>query len=262
MPNMLLAEKFLQLKQIMDELRSQCPWDKKQTIETLRPMTIEETYELAGAIDENNWMEIKEELGDILLHLLFYTKIASEQEKFTLEDVIDGITEKMIKRHPHIYGDVKVENEEDVKRNWQKIKIQQEGKKSVLSGVPKAMPSIAKATRIQEKVKQVGFEWKRKEDVWEKVEEELEELKRAETTGDGAEVEEELGDVFFSLINYARFLKVDAETALEKCNKKFITRFQLMETMANQEDKILANLPLQEMDSFWNKAKAMLKNNG
>jgi XTP/dITP diphosphohydrolase len=262
MANELIADKFLRLKQIMDELRSQCPWDKKQTIHSLRPMTIEEIYELAAAIDEENWDEIKEELGDIWLHLLFYTKIASEQEKFSLEDVLETITEKMIKRHPHIYGDTKVANEEDVKRNWQKIKLQEEGKKSVLSGVPKGMPSIAKATRIQEKVKQVGFEWEQKEDVWKKVEEELEELKMAETSGNCHDMEEELGDVFFSLINYARFLKVDAEAALEKCNKKFITRFQLMETMAMQENKILTDLSLEEMDVLWNKAKKLLKNNG
>ncbi|AYD48114.1 nucleoside triphosphate pyrophosphohydrolase [Arachidicoccus soli] len=262
MANELIADKFLRLKQIMDELRSQCPWDKKQTIHSLRPMTIEEIYELAAAIDEENWDEIKEELGDIWLHLLFYTKIASEQEKFSLEDVLETITEKMIKRHPHIYGDTKVANEEDVKRNWQKIKLQEEGKKSVLSGVPKGMPSIAKSTRIQEKVKQVGFEWEQKEDVWKKVEEELEELKMAETSGNCHDMEEELGDVFFSLINYARFLKVDAEAALEKCNKKFITRFQLMETMAMQENKILTDLSLEEMDVLWNKAKKLLKNNG
>lgn len=262
MVNELLADKFLRLKQIMDELRSQCPWDKKQTIHSLRPMTIEEIYELAASIDAENWDEIKEELGDILLHLLFYTKIASEQEKFSLENVLDTIIEKMIKRHPHIYGDTKVENEEDVKRNWQKIKLQEEGKKSVLSGVPKTMPSIAKATRIQEKVKQVGFEWEQKGDVWKKVEEELQELKMAEASGNGNDMEEELGDVLFSLINYARFLKVDAEAALEKCNKKFITRFQLMETMAADKNKILADLSLQEMDLLWNNAKKFLKNNG
>ncbi|ANI87988.1 nucleoside triphosphate pyrophosphohydrolase [Arachidicoccus ginsenosidimutans] len=260
MNNNILSEKFLRLVQIMDELRAQCPWDKKQTIHTLRTMTIEETYELADAIDKENWQEIKEELGDLMLHLLFYSKIGSEQTHFSFVDVLETITEKMIKRHPHIYGNVVVENEADVKRNWQKIKLEKEGKKSVLSGVPAALPSIAKAARIQEKAKQVGFEWENKTQVWEKVEEELNELKQAENTGNAQETEEEFGDVFFSLINYARFLNIDADAALEKCNRKFIKRFQLMETYAGDNNQSLTEMSLDEMDELWNKAKAQTRN--
>lgn len=253
------AEKFLQLVKIMDELREQCPWDRKQTIHTLRTMTIEETYELADAIESEDWQGIKEELGDILLHLLFYSKIGSEKNEFQLQDVLQTIIDKMIKRHPHIYGDVQVRDEEDVKKNWQKIKLE-EGKKSSLSGVPKGLPSVAKAIRIQEKAKQVGFEWENKNDVWKKVEEEMSELHEAEKTGSQAGLEDEFGDVFFSLINYARFLNIDADAALEKCNKKFITRFQLMESYAGEAGQSLTGMSLEEMDRLWEQAKKAISN--
>lgn len=249
-----VADAFLRLVKIMDELREQCPWDRKQTIQTLRPMTIEETYELADAITDGDWKGIKEELGDLLLHLLFYSKIGTEQQQFTLEEVIDGICNKLIVRHPHIYGDVKVENEEDVKRNWEQIKLK-EGKSSVFSGVPGSLPAVVKAARIQEKAKQVGFEWENKEDVWKKVEEEVGELHEAVAKGSQDEIEEEFGDVLFSLVNYARFLQLDAEGALERTNKKFISRFTRMEAAAKEEGKNLADMTLEEMDNIWNKIK-------
>jgi MazG family protein len=245
---------FLRLVNIMNELREKCPWDRKQTIHTLRSMTIEETYELADGIINEDWKNIKEELGDLLLHIVFYAKIAEEQSKFTLNEVIETICKKLIKRHPHIYGDVKVENEEDVKKNWEAIKIS-EGKNSVMDGVPPSLPAIVKATRIQEKAKQVGFEWHNKEDVWKKVKEEMNELHEAVADKDEKKVEEEFGDVLFSLVNYARFLKVDAETALEKINKKFVHRFKKMEASAIAEGKNLNNMTLEEMDSIWNKIK-------
>ena len=248
------ADSFLRLVKIMDELREKCPWDKKQTIHTLRSMTLEEIYELADAITDNDWKGIREELGDLLLHILFYSKIGAEEEKFTLEEVINGISEKLVIRHPHIYGDVKVSDEEDVKRNWERIKIK-EGKKSVLSGVPPSLPAVVKATRIQEKAKQVGFEWENKDDVWKKVEEEMQELQEAITEKDKENIEEEFGDVLFSLINYARFLQVDAEGVLEKTNKKFIRRFQQMESIATASGKSLTEMNLEEMDAIWNKVK-------
>jgi len=252
------VDRFLKLVTIMDELREKCPWDKKQTIHSLRPMTIEELYELTDAITSNDWQGIKEELGDVLLHILFYSKIGSEEKQFELKDVIEGISQKLIIRHPHIYGDVKVKNEEDVKKNWEKIKLK-EGKKSVLSGVPASLPAMIKATRIQEKAKQVGFEWDNAADVWKKVEEEMGELQEAIELKNQAHVEEEFGDVLFSLINYARFLNVDAEGVLEKTNKKFITRFQQMETIANDSGKLLTDLTLGEMDAIWNQVKKMNK---
>lgn len=238
----------------MDELREKCPWDKKQTIETLRPLTIEETYELTDAITDNDWKGIKEELGDILLHIIFYAKIATEQQKFTLEEVMEGISDKLVRRHPHIYGDVQVNNDEDVKKNWEQIKMQ-EGKKSVLSGVPKSLPAVVKAARIQEKAKQVGFEWENKEEVWKKVEEEIHELHEAVAENDTEQIEEEFGDVMFSLINYARFLQIDAEGVLEKTNKKFISRFTAMEEEAAKQQKSLSQLSLAEMDELWNEIK-------
>lgn len=259
-----LSESFLKLVSIMDDLRDKCPWDKKQTIQTLRHMTIEETYELTDAITEEDWNGIKEELGDLLLHIVFYSKIGMEQNKFSLEEVINGISGKLIARHPHIYGDVKVNDEEDVKRNWEKLKLK-EGKKSILSGVPKSLPSTVKAMRLQEKAKQVGFEWENKEQVWEKVEEEMVELKaaignwqsanEAEIEDQHKKVEEEFGDVIFSLVNYARFLRVDAENALEVTNKKFIRRFNQMEEEATNGGKKLAEMTLEEMDSIWNNIK-------
>ena len=239
---------------IMDDLREKCPWDKKQTVATLRQLTIEEAYELADAISENDFKSIKEELGDLLLHIVFYAKIGTEQNEFTLDEVINGICEKLIHRHPHIYGDVKVNDEDDVKRNWEKLKLK-EGKTSVLSGVPKALPSMVKAMRLQEKAKQVGFEWDTKEQVWEKVEEENKELLEAVQSGDVNKMEDELGDVFFSLVNFARFLQVDAENALERTNKKFISRFTKMETEALKEGKQLHDMNLEEMDAIWNRIK-------
>jgi len=266
-----LSDSFLRLVSIMDELREKCPWDKKQTVQTLRHMTIEETYELADAITDEDWKGIREELGDLLLHIVFYSKISTEQNKFTLEEVINGISEKLIARHPHIYGDpanagqvVKVNDEEDVKKNWEKIKMK-EGKLSILSGVPKALPSTVKAMRLQEKAKQVGFEWENKEQVWEKVEEEIGELRSAigswqsaneeDLTIQHKKVEEEFGDVIFSLINYARFLRIDAENALEVTNKKFIRRFTQMEEEVSRSGKNLVDLNLPEMDAIWNSIK-------
>lgn len=245
---------FSRLVTIMDDLREKCPWDKKQTIQSLRQMTIEETYELADAITENDWKGIREELGDLLLHIVFYAKIGKEQNQFELHEVINGICEKLITRHPHIYGDVQVDNDEDVKRNWEKLKLK-EGKQSVISGVPQSLPATVKAMRLQEKAKQVGFEWDNKEQVWEKVEEEIGELKIAVASGDHGKSEEEMGDVIFSLINYARFLQVDAENALERTNKKFIHRFTTMEKQALQTGKSLNEMTLQEMDAIWNTIK-------
>lgn len=248
------ATAFLRLVTIMDELREQCPWDKEQTIETLRPLTIEETYELADAISDGNWTGIKEELGDLFLHLLFYARIGHEQQQFSLEEVLHGVCEKLIYRHPHIYGDTKVKDGEEVKRNWEKLKMR-EGKKSVLSGVPVSLPSMVKATRIQDKARQVGFEWENREDVWKKVEEEQQELLEAVTSQNKAHTEEEFGDLLFSLINYARFLEVDPEGALEKTNKKFIRRFQWMEEHAALSGKKLQEMTLGEMDQLWNISK-------
>lgn len=249
-----LSESFLRLVRIMDELREQCPWDKKQTIQTLRPLTIEELYELADAILDEDYAGIKEELGDLLLHILFYARIGKEKNEFTLEEVINGISEKLIARHPHIYGDIKVKNEEEVKQNWEKLKLK-EGKKSVIEGVPLSLPAVVKATRLQEKAKQVGFEWENKDQVWDKVKEEMDELQSAIQKKDQGEIENELGDVIFSLINYARFLQVDAESALEKTNKKFIRRFTEMEEKASAEGKNLSDMSLEEMDAIWNSIK-------
>ncbi len=248
------GKEFLRLIQIMDELREKCPWDKKQTIDTLRHLTIEETYELADAISGNDWKGIKEELGDLLLHIVFYARIGTEKNEFTLQDVIHGVCEKLIVRHPHIYGDVTVSGEEEVKQNWEKIKLK-EGKTSVLGGVPKSLPSMVKAMRLQEKSKQVGFEWDNTSQVWDKVEEEMQELKEAVDSGDKDQMEDELGDVFFSLVNFARFLQVDAENALERTNKKFIDRFTKMEAAAVMQNKFLHDMSLEEMDALWNQVK-------
>jgi MazG family protein len=249
-----ISEAFLKMVTIMDELREQCPWDRKQTIHTLRTLSIEELYELADAITDSDWKGIKEELGDLFLHLLFYAKIGEEQGQFTLTEVLDGIAAKLIHRHPHIYGDVKVNNEEDVKRNWEQLKLK-EGKKSILSGVPKSLPAVVKATRLQEKAKQIGFEWDTKEQVWEKVEEEMGELKESVSEGDPNKIQEEFGDLMFSLINYARFLQIDAENSLELTNKKFMTRFMGMEELAKAEGKKLEEMSLTEMDELWNRMK-------
>jgi XTP/dITP diphosphohydrolase len=249
-----VADAFMRLVGIMDELREKCPWDKKQTEQTLRPLTIEETYELADAITDKDWKGIKEELGDLMLHLVFYAKIGAEQQQFTLEEAIHGVCEKLIHRHPHIYGDVVVNNEEEVKQNWEKLKLK-EGKKSVLGGVPVSLPAVVKATRLQEKAKQVGFEWDNREQVWDKVNEETLELHEAVAANEPDKIEEEFGDLMFSLINYARFLQIDAENALERTNKKFIFRFTRMEQAASQQGKLLADMTLTEMDAIWNEIK-------
>ena len=249
-----LSKGFLGLVEIMDTLREQCPWDKKQTIHSLRSNTIEELYELVDAIIDEDWKGIKEELGDMLLHVLFYARIGREQGAFTLEEVIEGISKKLIHRHPHIYGDVKVNNEEDVKKNWEQLKLQ-EGKTSLLEGVPNSLPAMVKALRIQEKVKQVGFEWEHKDQVWDKVQEEMHELKVEVDANDKEKMESEFGDVLFSMINYARFLNIDPETALEKTNKKFKHRFQLMEAHAKENGLDLATLSLLEKEAIWQAMK-------
>jgi XTP/dITP diphosphohydrolase len=253
------GDAFLRLVKIMDELREKCPWDRKQTVQSLRQMTIEETYELADAITDMDWKGIREELGDLLLHIVFYARIGSEQQQFQLTDVINGICDKLVARHPHIYGDVQVNDAEEVKRNWEKLKLK-EGKTSVLGGVPASLPATVKAMRLQEKAKQVGFEWENKDQVWEKVEEEISELKAAIDSGNQDRTEEEFGDVVFSLINYARFLQVDAENALEKTNKKFIHRFSRLEQVALGEGKDLSSMTLQEMDAIWNAIKKQQDN--
>jgi len=251
-----ISNSFLELVAIMDRLRAECPWDKKQTIHSLRSNTIEELYELTDAILEEDWKGIKEELGDILLHILFYSKIASEKNEFRLEEMIDGISKKLIHRHPHIYGEVKAATEEQVKLNWEQLKLKEgNGDKTLLSGVPKSLPAMVKALRIQEKVKQVGFEWENKEQVWEKVNEEIQELQYEIAKNDQEKMEDELGDVFFSLINYARFLKIDPETALEKTNKKFKHRFELMETYAKENKLDLVKLSLAEKEAIWQAMK-------
>jgi XTP/dITP diphosphohydrolase len=249
-----VAAAFLRLVKIMDELREQCPWDKKQTIETLRPLTIEETYELADAITDGDYKGIKEEIGDLMLHMIFYAKIGAEQGQFTLEEALNGISDKLVHRHPHIYSDVKVKDEEEVKQNWEKLKLK-EGKKSVLQGVPVSLPAVVKATRLQEKAKQVGFEWDHREQVWDKVKEEMDELQEAVAEKGQAEIEEEFGDLLFSLVNYARFLQVDPENALERTNRKFISRFTRMEQLAIEDGKSLADMSLAEMDALWNTIK-------
>ena len=239
---------------IMDELRAQCPWDRKQTFESLRHLTIEETYELGDAILERNLEEIKNELGDLLLHIAFYAKLGSEEKAFDMADIAHSISEKLIHRHPHIYGDVKVENEEDVKKNWEALKLK-EGKKSVLSGVPKGLPALVKAQRIQDKVAGVGFDWEAPEQVKEKVQEEWNELKAEIEKGDQDAMEAEFGDLLFSLINYARFLKINPDTALERTNQKFIKRFSYLEAKAQALGKSLHEMTLAEMDVFWEEAK-------
>ena len=241
---------------IMDELRAQCPWDKKQTMQTLRHLTIEETYELGDAILDNNLDEVKKELGDLLLHIIFYAKIGSETHDFDIADVAHGISEKLINRHPHIYGDVTVENEDEVKQNWENIKLK-EGKKSVLEGVPNSLPALVKANRIQEKVAGVGFDWEKPAQVFEKVQEELSELQEEIKNQNSDRLEAEFGDVLFSMINYARFLNVNPENALERTNKKFIKRFQYLEEKAKASGKALKDMTLAEMDVFWEQAKSL-----
>ncbi|GGB86274.1 nucleoside triphosphate pyrophosphohydrolase [Flavobacterium suaedae] len=247
---------FNRLLDIMDDLREKCPWDKKQTLQSLRHLTIEETYELGDAILDDNLEEVRKELGDLLLHIVFYAKIGSETNDFDIADVANGICEKLIHRHPHIYGDVEVKDEEEVKQNWEKLKLK-EGKKSVLEGVPKSLPALVKASRIQDKAKGVGFDWEEPQQVWEKVEEELGELQEEVANGDSNAIEAEFGDVLFSMINYARFLKINPEDALERTNKKFIKRFQYLESKAGELNKPLSEMTLAEMDFFWNEAKKL-----
>lgn len=247
---------FGRLLKIMDELREQCPWDRKQTMETLRPLTIEEMYELADAILQQDMQEVKKELGDLMLHLVFYAKIGAEKGAFDITDVLNGICDKLVHRHPHIYSDTKVSGEEEVKQNWEKLKLK-EGKKSVLEGVPVSLPAMVKATRIQEKARGVGFDWDNQEQVWDKVQEELAELKAEIDAGATEHIEAEFGDLLFSMINYARFLEVNPENALEKTNQKFIKRFTFLESRAAASGRKLEDMSLAEMDAFWNEAKGL-----
>lgn len=246
---------FGRLLTIMDELRAGCPWDKKQTFESLRYLTIEETYELSDAILENNPKEICKELGDLMLHLVFYARIGSETGDFDIKDVLDGIAEKLIARHPHIYSNVQVAGDEDVKNNWEKIKLKEKGRKTVLGGVPNSLPAMVKAFRMQEKARGVGFDWKETEQVWEKVNEEIEELQQEVARGDAAAMEKEFGDLLFSLVNYARFIGVNPEDALERTNRKFLHRFNYIEEQARKNGNALHQLSLEQMDALWNQAK-------
>ncbi len=249
-------EAFERLLNIMDELRAKCPWDQKQTIESIRYLTIEEMYELSDAIIDNDLEEVKKELGDLMLHLVFYSKIASETDEFDIADVLNEQCEKLIRRHPHIYGDVKVESEEDVKRNWEQIKLT-EGKKSVLEGVPKSLPAMVKANRIQEKARGIGFDWDNQKQVWEKVKEELGELQtEVENKASKQRIEDEFGDVLFSMINYSRFIDINPEDALERTNKKFNQRFQFLEAKATKAGVKLADMTLDEMEAIWQEAKS------
>jgi XTP/dITP diphosphohydrolase len=248
-------EAFARLLTIMDELRAQCPWDKKQTFDTLRILTIEETYELADAIIKKDLQEIKKEIGDLMLHMVFYAKIGSETNDFDITSVLHSVCDKLVERHPHIYGDVKVENEEQVKANWEKIKLKT-GNKSVLEGVPQSLPAMVKAIRIQEKARGVGFDWDNRDQVWEKVGEELGELK-AEVEKNSDKIEDEFGDLLFSLINYARFVGVNPEDALERTNRKFMKRFNYLETESAKDGKKLGEMSLEEMDAYWNRAKLL-----
>jgi len=247
---------FERLLKIMDELRAGCPWDKKQTLESLRYLTIEETYELSDAILEKDMDGIKKELGDLMLHLVFYAKIGSETNNFNIKDVLDSISEKLINRHPHIFGDVEVDSAEDVSSNWEKIKLTEKGRKSVLEGVPKSLPAMVKAYRMQEKVRGVGFDWQEPSQVWEKVNEEIAELQEEVKQGDAEKMEKEFGDLLFSLVNYSRFIGVNPEDALERTNKKFIKRFQYIEEQAREKGRDLKELSLEQMDAFWDEAKS------
>ncbi len=249
---------FGRLLDIMDDLREKCPWDKKQTIQSLRPLTIEETYELGDAIIEDDKEEIKKELGDLLLHIVFYAKIGSETNDFDIAAVSNAICDKLIDRHPHIYSDVKVENEEEVKRNWEKLKLK-EGKKSVLEGVPKSLPALVKASRIQEKARGIGFDWDNKEQVWDKLQEEINELQFEIAQNNIDKIEAEFGDVMFSIINYARFLNINPENALERTNKKFINRFMYLENETAKAGKVLSDMTLEEMDVYWNESKKIFQ---
>jgi len=249
---------FGELLDIMDEIREKCPWDKKQTIESLRHLTIEETYELGDAILDNDLEEIKKELGDLLLHIVFYAKIASENNNFDIEGVIKGINKKLIHRHPHVFSDTVAKTEEEVAKNWEKLKLN-EGRKSILEGVPRSLPALVKASRIQDKAASAGFDWDKSEQVFEKVQEEVEELHQEVIANNPSKIESEFGDVLFSLINYARFINVDPESALERTNKKFIQRFQFIEKEALKEGKQISEMTLSEMDVHWEKSKSFFK---
>ncbi len=248
---------FRHLLEIMDELREKCPWDREQTFDSLRNLTVEETFELSDAIFQKDYKDMCKELGDLMLHIVFYSKIASEQQLFEVKDVLNQLCDKLIRRHPHIYGTIKADSANEVHENWEKIKLQTEGNRSVLGGIPSGMPALTKAYRIQDKVSGVGFDWDNKEDVWDKVQEELGELKEEVDAGDHARMEEEFGDVLFSLINYARFLHVHPEDALEKTNQKFMHRFQLLEKMVKNDNRQITDMNLAEMDEYWEKAKEM-----
>ena len=248
---------FRHLLEIMDELREKCPWDREQTFDSLRNLTVEETFELSDAIFQKDYKDMCKELGDLMLHIVFYSKIASEQQLFEVKDVLNQLCDKLIRRHPHIYGTTKADSANEVHENWEKIKLQTEGNRSVLGGIPSGMPALTKAYRIQDKVSGVGFDWDNKEDVWDKVQEELGELKEEVDAGDHARMEEEFGDVLFSLINYARFLHVHPEDALEKTNQKFMHRFQLLEKMVKNDNRQITDMNLAEMDEYWEKAKEM-----
>ncbi len=250
---------FKRLLDIMDDLREKCPWDQKQTLESLRNLTIEETYELADAITAQDLNELKGEIGDLLLHMVFYCKIASEKKAFDIDDALNAVCDKLIHRHPHIYGDLEVQDEEEVKKNWERLKLK-EGKKSVLEGVPAALPALVKATRIQEKAKGIGFEWENAKDVWKKVKEEINEFE-VELLNNSDQKEEEFGDLLFSLVNYARFIDLSPESALSKTNQKFITRFQLMENLIKEDEEDIQSMSLSKMDTYWDKAKLQLRKN-
>ncbi|HED08774.1 MAG TPA: nucleoside triphosphate pyrophosphohydrolase [Ignavibacteria bacterium] len=252
----MLKSKFEELVDIVKKLRKECPWDREQTNDSIKAATIEEAYEVVDAIDKKDYDELKKELGDLLLHIVFHSIIAEEDNKFKLEEVIDSIKEKLIHRHPHVFGDVKVNNSSDVKRNWEMIKLE-EGRESVLEGIPEHLPSLQKAHRLQEKAAKVGFDWKRKEDVWKKVEEELNEMHEAENNKSIIEIEEEIGDVFFSLVNYARFIGINPEYALRKTNHKFINRFSYIEKSLKEKDKKIGESSLEEMDFYWNESKKL-----
>lgn len=246
---------FDRLLTVMDELRENCPWDMKQTIASIRHLTIEETYELSDAILENDLEEVKKEIGDLMLHMVFYSRIASETNAFDIADVLHGICDKLVHRHPHIYGDVKVENEKEVKENWEKLKLKEKGNVSVLGGVPKSLPAMVKAMRIQEKARGVGFDWDNQKQVWDKVHEELDEFKAEVEKEDQEKARDEFGDLLFSLVNYSRFVNIDPEEALERTNKKFIKRFQYLETESKKDGKVMGEMTLAEMDEYWEKAK-------
>lgn len=248
-------EAFDRLLTVMDELRENCPWDKKQTLESLRYLTIEETYELSDAILENDLNEVKKELGDLMLHMVFYARIASETKAFDIADVMNSICEKLIHRHPHIYGDTEVKDEKEVKENWERLKLKEKGNKTVLGGVPKSLPAMVKAMRIQEKAKGIGFDWDNKDQVWEKVQEELGEFKEEIEKGDMQKSKSEFGDLLFSMVNYSRFVDIDPEEALERTNKKFIKRFNYLESESKKDGKNIGDMTLNEMDEYWEKAK-------